>query len=267
MKGDSSGRFLRYIINESGENVKEYIELFFNQISLPEGVRSKIITAIEKIRLEGVGYKRRRTEERCVAPSALGDLQYWEKHQSELGICCHLPPAPKLHGLHVSLRVKAFGNFLDRMEQPPSGQFTTLAMKLVKVCSNIYENEGKFRENVKPIFQEMIAGLDVELDRMHSDKSDGFTSDFTVTFTKGGVKIPLVNFEFKRGIARGKSDPDIENFGYAIKFSKEFPDHAAPMLLVSLAGFSHMQAYGAAWNGDDFCCDPLTHPLSTFICP
>jgi hypothetical protein len=39
------------------------------------------------------------------------------------------------------------------------------------------------------------------------------------------------------------------------------------MLLVSLVGFSHMQVYGAAWNGDDLCYDPLTHPLSTLFVP
>ena len=181
LKGDSDGYFLQLFLNVSGETVNKCIELLFNRISLPEGARSKIITAIEKIRLEGVSFKRRHTEEKCVAPSTLGDLRNWGKHQSHLGICCHLPPVPKLHGLHVSLQVKAFGNFLDRMEQQPSGQFTNLAMKLVKVCSNIYENEEKFRENMEPILQEILAGLDVELDNMHSKESDArkaVSSDF-----------------------------------------------------------------------------------------
>lgn len=113
-------------------------------------------------------------------------------------------------------------------------------MKFVQVCSNVYGTEEKFCEKVKPILQELLAGLDVELDRRCSEESDArkaVTSDFTVIFTIGGVKIALVNFELKRDIAGSKSNPDIQNIGYVMKFKKGLQGHAAPMLLVSLAGF------------------------------
>ena len=154
-------------------------------LSLSEDAGLEISTAIKKVCLEGIGFKRRHTEEKCPCASSLGNLNDWVQNQGALGMCCHLPPAPKLHGMHVSLRVKACGIFLDRMEQQPRGQFTNLAMNLVQVCSNVYGREEKFREKVKLILQELCAGLDVELNRMYSQESDArkaFISDCTVTF-------------------------------------------------------------------------------------
>ena len=39
------------------------------------------------------------------------------------------------------------------------------------------------------------------------------------------------------------------------------------MLLISIAGFSHMQVFGGAWNVDDCCFDPLSLPLSLLFLP
>lgn len=270
LKQDDGRLFLQIFLTGNEQTVDACMKTFFTLISLPEDDRSKVRAAIRKIRLEGVGYKRRRTEEKCPSASSLGNLKHWGKNQGALGMCCHLPPAPKLHGMHVSLRVKAFGNFLDRMEEQPSGQFTSLAMKLILVCSEVYASEADILAKVKPILRELFAGLDVDVDRMHSEESDArnaVVSDCTVIFSSNGVKIAIVSFELKEDISGTTANPDIQNIGHVMKFNKRFQGHAAPMLLVSLAGFSHMQVYGAAWNGDDFCHDPLTHPLSTLFVP
>lgn len=39
------------------------------------------------------------------------------------------------------------------------------------------------------------------------------------------------------------------------------------MLLVSVAGFSRMQVYGAAWDFNDACIDPLSSPLELVLVP
>ena len=54
---------------------------------------------------------------------------------------------------------------------------------------------------------------------------------------------------------------------YFVRFQKNLQRQSAPMLLISIAGFSHMQVFGGAWNGDDCCFDPLSLPLSLLFLP
>ena len=41
----------------------------------------------------------------------------------------------------------------------------------------------------------------------------------------------------------------------------------SPMLLVSLAGPHYFQVFGAVWNGDEVCVDPLSDPISLLSIP
>ena len=261
---DPEMHHLHAILNGKSHQVLRHL----TALSFQEDVREKIATAINEIRIEGIGFKRRRIEERCVCASTLGDLTKFDTHQKDLQICCHLPPGMKLHGLHVSLQVKAFGNFLDAMDQR-SSRFTKLACELVLVCSNAYVSEEKFCNATRPLVVKLVEGLGCVVDRFSSEEADSrkaVTSDCTILFVKDGVRIPLASFEMKRDIAGSSSNPDIQNIGYYIKFQKKIAA-PAPLLLVSMAGFSHMQVYGGTWNDDDMCYDPLSLPLSLLFVP
>ena len=97
------------------------------------------------IRQHGPGYKRSHIEERCPSASSLANMSNWNTNQSDLQICCHLPPAMKLHGLHVSLQIEGFGKFLDRMtSREVDLKFRLLACKLVAVASKVYDDEERF---------------------------------------------------------------------------------------------------------------------------
>ena len=85
---------------------------------------------------------------------------------------CHLSPAVKKHGLHVSLRVKAFGNFLDEMNQLGSMEpkFIKLASELLFACSKVHDDEQDITTAVKPIITALVEGLDVRVDCMRSEE-------------------------------------------------------------------------------------------------
>ena len=268
---DTNSDFLKGFLKLNSKN-PVILKFFLSNLSVEEDHQDKIMAALMKIRKEGIGYKRRCTENVRISPSALGDLTRWMQNQKSLQLSCHLPPATKMHALHVSLRVKAFGNFLDAMNRPGpiESKFMNFACALILACSKVHHTEESLIRKVKPIIRQLVEGMDVEVDKMSSDEVDGVTaatSDTTVMLNKDGQQIALVTWEFKRDIAGVKSNPDIQNMGYFLRFQKKWQRQSAPLLMVSLSGFSHMQVFGAAWNGDDCCIDPLSQPLSTLFVP
>ena len=247
---------------------------FLTELEVREDHQTSILKAINKIRDVGTGYKRRHTESLAadISPSAFANLSDWLKYQTDLQLSCHLSPASKKHALHVSLRVKAFGNFLDEMNRLGSMEpkFMKLASKLVFACSKVYDTEYSLTTAVKPIIKELVDGLNVKVDSMKSKEEDATrcaTSDITFQVCKNEQWIAIVCWELKRDIARGNSNPDVQNMAYFVRFQKNLQRQSAPMLLISIAGFSHMQMFGGAWNGDDCCFDPLSLPLSLLFVP
>ena len=248
------------------------VSKFLTELGIREDHQTSILEAINRIRDEGAGYKRRRTENLAtdISASAFGNLSDWWKNQTDLQLSCHLPPAFKKHALHVSLRVKAFGNFLDEMNRLGSMEpkFMKLASKLVFACSKVHDTETSLTTAVKPIIEELVKGLNVKIDSMKSEEGKSYvTSDITFQVCKNGQWIAIVCWELKRDIARGNSNPDVQNMAYFVRFQKNLQRQSAPMLLISIAGFSHMQVFGGAWNGDDCCFDPLSLPLSLLFLP
>ena len=77
----------------------------------------------------------------------------------------------------------------------------------------------------------------------------------------------LANIELKKGFAGVGVDANFENIGYFIKFQKYHQQQRAPMFLVSAVGCHYIQVFGAAWDGDSVCVDPLCSPLSLLYVP
>lgn len=142
MRKDRTNDYLAIFLDD----YDEVILAFFSSSSIPVVGHTKIVDAIKHIAKEGVGYKRKCTEAKFVSAScsAFGDMTKWNQHQRDLQICCHLPPAAKIHGLHVSLIAKAFGKFIDTMKEKPSEKYMELACSLVIAASKVYPNEDSY---------------------------------------------------------------------------------------------------------------------------
>ena len=273
---DAEGYFLYALLTNQKEMAIAMASCFLTKLEVREDHQTSILEAINKIRDEGAayGYKRRRIERSAadISASAFGNLSDWWINQTDLQLSCHLSPAVKKHALHVSLRVKAFGNFLDEMNRLGfmEPKFMKLASKLVFACSQVHDTEYSLTTAVKPIVTELVDGLDVKVDSTRSEEEDAtrcVTSDITFQVWKNGQWIAIVCWELKRDIARGNSNPDVKNMGHFVRFQKKCQRQSAPMLLISIAGFSHMQVFGGVWNGDDCCFDPLSLPLSLLFVP
>ena len=67
-------------------------------------------------------------------------------------ILCHRPP--HLSGLHVSLQVEAFGNFMNENVDIPH-EYYRLAIDLMQAMSGFFTDEGKrqskFYELIRPL--------------------------------------------------------------------------------------------------------------------
>ncbi len=225
--------------------------------------------AIREIADKGPGVKRRCTEAYCASASKFGDLSNWKENTEKLSVCCHLPTysGGKVHGLHVTLIVEAFGKFCDTLKErnPPPDKFVALAARLLIATSDVFSEEVAYVSKVAPLLSESLRGLGVDLSPQSTvgqSASKSNKTDRTILFNS----IELGNFEFKKDINSGKSNPCIQNIAYFIKLKQGIAG-TTPMLLIAMSGFSFMQVFGAAWNGDDLCVDPLSHPVPLLFVP
>ena len=200
---DLNHHFLSGMLIEDKEMAIVVASAFLTTLEVREDHQTSILKAINKIRDEGTGYKRRRTERSAadISPSAFANLSDWRKYQADLELSCHVSPAVKKHALHVSLRVKAFGNFLDEMNQLGSMEpkFMNLASKLVFACSEVHDTEYSITTAVKPIIMKLVDGLNVKVDSMRSEEEDAtrcVTSDITFQVCKNEQWIAIVCWEF-----------------------------------------------------------------------
>ena len=105
--------------------------------SICPGLFSKVKVACENLRCSGDWQKRTRTENNFASPSQAG--KKYVQTQKDMQILCHHPP--QLSGLHVSLQVKAFGQFMDMDAQEASPKYDSLAIELMMAMSEFFTEE------------------------------------------------------------------------------------------------------------------------------
>ena len=92
----------------------------------------------------------------------------------------------------------------------------------------MYDTENSLTTAVKPIIKELVDGLNVKVDSMKSKEEDAtrfVTSDITFRVWKNEQWIAIVYWELKRDIARGNSNPDVQNMAYFVRFKKTYKDN------------------------------------------
>ena len=208
--------------------------------------------------LSQAGRKRQRIEERCPAPSLLGDESEWSTNQKTLGILCHRPPPAKCHGLHVSLQVEPFATFMDEsdIKSEVDHKYTDIALEIMCQLSKI-QSEETMKTGLKTQLEKVFSKYSVKSVNW-SETSAAGNSDISIL---SGV-YTLLNIELKKGLGSGGKDANFENTGYFIKIQRNHQLQRAPMFLVSIVGCHYLQVFGAVWDGECVCVDPLCSPLS-----
>ena len=197
--------------------------------------------------------KRTRIEQTFPSPSE------YAKGARSFDVNDHIRPSGS--GLHVSLQVKAFGDFIDAMNSSEIdlGAYN-VASRLMHTMSCDFGTEEKRKE----AFLEELIGFLPPANPVAIGRK---TTDATVKVTIDNKTHYLVNYEFKNAIKGVASDPFQQNSAYFIHLQQaENPDRS-PMLLVIVVGFYLLQVYGAVWNGSSVCVDPLSSPASLMFVP
>lgn len=234
-----------------------------NTFPLPSNEKEKLCEALESIFQEGYQRKRRKIEDICPAASNFGDPTKWVENSRKVMPCCHLlnTSAPKYHGLHVSLIAEPFGKFIDTMRSNDF-QRIELAIKMLGVASAVHKDEGQYKDNLLPIWNCLLQDISVTISSKQSDESDMRTAVTTINFGKH----ILGNIEFKKDLANCESNPTLQSIAYHVRLKKNVRG-VSPMLSIIMVGFNLIQVYGAAWNFDDLCVDPLCQPISLMLIP
>ena len=86
-----------------------------------------------------MGMKRKCIEDRCPAPSVLGDISKWDENCRKLQIKCHRPA----HGMHVTLQIGTFGTFMDNIEREdiPDYKFVDCVLQVMS-SAHLITDEG-----------------------------------------------------------------------------------------------------------------------------
>ena len=217
-----------------------------------EEIVSKIKYAVSKLVMTA-HTKRSRLEKTCPSPSACGkliiDLPHVRAHRSG-------------SDLHVSLQVQAFGNFLDKMKSPDNEiepKFKEAAASLVKVVGRHYSNEI----GLQTAFAEALETL---FPPFRAVSKGSANSDYTTIVVLDGIDYTLVNWEFKNEMFGISSEPHLQQHSYFIHL-KSGMDGRSPMLLAIIVGCHYFQVFGAVWNGNKVCVDPLSGPVSLLPVP
>lgn len=221
----------------------------------------QILTVCEAIRARSPPAKRRKVEENCPAPSTVGDPEFWQTRSEVTNAVsnhrCFSEVDAQIHGLPVVLQCKEFGEFEDILgsESDDHHEYLPLALEMMMKMSHIYSSES---DRVKEL--EVLLGKNFSI--CHESQHRVFRTDFCIQH--GGVI--LGNIEVKNELGIGGKAPNLQQAGYFIKLRKK--DHSScPMLLISVVGPDYFQVFGATWNGDRVCVDPLTEPLSLLYVP
>ena len=164
-------------------------------------------------------------------------------------------------GLHVSLQVNAFGKFMDIVEgeEEIESLCYEVAGRVLQKMSVYYrfefERKDKFLVEMEKIFPRTVRIIPVEEGKAKSE----------CTILVNNFRVG--NYEFKNEFAGITSDPNNQNIGYFVHLQAPCEDERAPMLLVSLIGCHYFQVFGAVWNRDKVCIDPLCSPASLLLVP
>ncbi len=174
--------------------------------------------------------------------------------------------------LHVGLQVKAFGKFMNS-DKFVDGKYCDVASKLMTSMSGVFGTEAERVTEFKRIVKNL--GLNFKLINKKETRRDRtrYSSDGTVTIdercvaTDGTVTTDercVANWEFKNDSSN--SCAVRQNNAYFVHMQKDHEDRS-PMLLVSVIGCHYLQVFGAAWDGDYACVDPLSDPVSLLYVP
>ena len=213
----------------------------------------EVFSKVKSVRLEllpEVPTKRLAIEENFPSPSESGKKPC---HQNVRDHRCS-------SGLHTSLQIKAFGNFLD-------------VMCCNEIDSKYHKAAGLLMNNMRKEYSNEITRQQAFADAVlfifppFSSVSKGRArSDYTTTVTVGEDKYPVINWEFKNEMCGISSEPNKQGIGYFVHF-KSGESGRSPMLLVSVVGCHYFQVFGAVWNGCHICVDPLSEPISLLPVP
>ena len=220
-----------------------------------ESIQRKIFNAVDTLRNQASS-KRAEFELKLVSPSDFAKRLKYESHIND---------GRHSTSLHVGLQFRAFGKFVDiannRHEQTGTGmhKYYELAHCLMQKMSDIFDN-GCVRLCV---FEDVIhlhnmCNLEIVI-------TEHAKSDCLLVHEVSGTKHVLVNFELKNELCFGHC-PNRQNIGHFMNFQAGQAGRS-PMLLVSLADPHYFQVFGAVWNGDEVCVDPLSDPISLLSIP
>ena len=226
---------------------------------LGEELASKLFEAISKFRTTSL--KRKHVQDNCPTPSALGVKSEWCANQKKYAVFCHRPASNKLH---VSLQVAAFGNFLQELKEgEPDVHCIKIAQGLMLEMSDVFKNEGDRLETFSKIMTNLFRDFNVL--SVSWGSAPNANTDLSV-LAENNV---LINFKLKNELSEGGKEANLQNIGYYIHLQKKYTlsNEPAPMLLVSLVGCHYIQVFGAAWNNNGVCVDPLSPPVSLLFVP
>ena len=164
-------------------------------------------------------------------------------------------------GLHVSLQVKAFGEFLDFIqgEDELDSKYYEVAASLMTEVSGSFHNEQQFQNTFLEEVEKLLPCA-VQVHKGHA------ITDATIQMVINGQNCYLANWEFKNDLREITSDPILQNNAYFVHLQSG-NNHRSPMLLLTVIGCHFLQVFGAAWNGGDVCIDPLCSPVSLLYVP
>ena len=217
-----------------------------------DNVFSKIKDAVPKL-ARTARTKRSELEDTCPSPSECGKLKSGLKH-----VRAHRPGS----GLHVSLQVEAFGKFLDKMKSPDDeieSKFKEAASLLMKAMGKYYDNEIACQTAFSEALQTLFPPF-------RSVSKSRARSDYTTSVVIDEKNIVLVNWKFKNEMVNISSEPHHQQHGYYIHL-KAGMNGCSPMLLTTIVGCHYLQVFGAVWNGNHVCVDPLSGPVSLLPVP
>ena len=157
-------------------------------------------------------------------------------------------------GLHVSLQVKAFGDFIDTMnkgeDEFDSKYYKVSTSLMSKVSSGDLTLQSAILTEVAEIFPSCS---------MVKSSHDG-----TIYLKVDDSHYNVVDWMFKQSC---NSDPIRDIKSSFIHLQKKLKGERAPMFFVAAIGCHCLQVFGAAWNGDSVCIDPLCSPVSLIFVP
>ena len=194
------------------------------------GFRRNIATAIATalFSLNQSDNKRVHIKKLCPAPSTLGDMTNWMQYCNQMGIRCHRSPPTNCHSVHVSLQVRAFGEFMDAMEGEIDSRCIRLALELMVDVSPILFLESVFQEKVLKHFQKLFQ-ISGSGSYMHgfikSWGAENRQSDITVYVDD----LVLANVEIKGELCYSNQEPNMQTIGYFVKFQQSRECEHAPI--------------------------------------